>query len=153
MGTVATALHTSMTQPEATPSAPVPAAVIAKRRVWWSALPLSSIFLAVGILLGIQATLSFMGVPADPYDLKLSLTKNGNTLTLSWDRHAPAIRAALRGSVLIEDGPVRIPRDLNATELQTGSIVYPPVTNSVHFRLQVFPRERDSITETIDWSQ
>jgi len=117
-------------------------------------IPLSSIFLAVGILLGIQTTLSLRSVPADPYDLKLSLSRTGNTLTLRWDRRAPAIRAALHGTVFIEDGQTKIPpHDLEASELQTGSIVYTPTTTSVHFRLQVFPKERDSITETIDWSQ
>jgi hypothetical protein len=116
-------------------------------------LPLSSIFLAVGIMLGIQATISLRGLPDDPYDLKLALSKSASTLTLSWDRRAPSITAARRGTVFIEDGPAKITRDLEATELQTGSIVYTPVTTSVHFRLQVFPKERDSITETIDWSQ
>ena len=157
MGPISAALHASMHPPAPQPAQPPiePAAPVAtpKRRVWWSALPLSSMFLAVGILLGIQATLSFMGMPADPYDLKLALSRNGSTLTLAWDRHAPAIRSALRGSVLIEDGSARIPKDLSATELQTGSIVYTPITSSVHFRLQVFPKERDSIAETIDWNQ
>jgi hypothetical protein len=93
------------------------------------------------------------GVPADPYDLKLSLSKSANALTLRWDRAAPAIRAAKRGAVLIEDGQVKMTRDLEPAELQGGSIVYMPTTTSVHFRLQVFPRELDSITETIDWAQ
>jgi hypothetical protein len=124
-----------------------------KRRVWWSMVPLSSIFLAVGILLGIQATLALRGVQSDPYDLKLSLNKTANAITLRWDRRAPAIQAAQRGTVLIEDGQIRMTRDLEANELQGGSIVYVPTTTSVHFRLQVFPRERDSVTETIDWNQ
>ena len=154
VGSVAAAVHASASQPPPRPAAPVPAPVAGrKRRVRWSWVPLSSIFLAVGILLGIQATLSLRGVSSDPYDLKLSLSKTANTLTLRWDRGAPAIRAARRGSVLIEDGQVKLTRDLETTELQNGSIVYTPATASVHFRLQVFPKERDSITETIDWNQ
>jgi hypothetical protein len=153
------AVHVSASQPPPQPAAPPlptpPATPLTtgKRRVRWSWVPLSSIFLAVGILLGIQATLSMRGVSSDPYDLKLSLSKSANTLTLRWDRRAPAIRAARRGTVFIEDGQVKMTRDLEASELQNGSIVYTPATMSVHFRLQVFPRERDSITETIDWSQ
>jgi hypothetical protein len=124
-----------------------------KRRVRWSWVPLSTIFLMIGILLGIEATWSLQRAPADPYNLKLALSRNANALTLSWDRRAPAIQAARRGTLLIEDGPVTIPRDLAAVELRTGSIVYTPITKKVHFRLQVFPSERDSLTETIDWSR
>ncbi len=154
INTVAAALQAAASQAHPRPIATMPArAVAGKRRVWWSMIPLSSIFLAVGILLGIQATLTMRGVPSDPYDLKLSLTKTSNNLTLSWDRRAPAIRSALRGTVFIEDGQVKMTRDLEAAELQSGSIVYMPSTTSVHFRLQVFPKERDSLTETIDWSQ
>ncbi len=120
-------------------SAPAgPAAPIqTNRRVRWSWVPLSTMFLVIGILLGIDATWSLQRVPADPYNLKLSLSRNANALTLSWDRSAPAIQAARRGTLLIEDGPVTIPRDLEAAELRTGSVVYTPVTNKVHFRLQV----------------
>ncbi|MGA3026284.1 MAG: hypothetical protein ABSF98_16090 [Bryobacteraceae bacterium] len=150
---VTAAVRASAGQPQPQPPTPAAPPITRKRRVHWTWVPLSSIFLAVGILLGIQATLSMRGVSSDPYDLKLSLSKAANTLTLSWDRHAPAIRAARRGTVSIEDGEVKTTRDLEASELRTGSIVYAPATTSVHFRLQVFPRERDSITETIDWSQ
>ena len=140
------------TAPASAPAAPAAQTHI-KRRIRWSWVPLSTMFLVIGILLGIEATWSLQRVPADPYNLKLSLSRNANALTLSWDRSAPAIQAARRGTLLIEDGPVTIPRDLEAAELRTGSIVYTPITNKVHFRLQVFPNDRDSLTETIDWSQ
>jgi len=140
---------TAVASPPAGPAALIPT----KRRVLWSWVPLSTMFLVIGILLGIEATWSLQRVPADPYNLKLSLSRNANALTLSWDRSAPAIQAARRGTLLIEDGPVTIPRDLEAAELRTGSIVYAPITNKVHFRLQVFPGSRDSLTETIDWSR
>jgi len=133
--------------------APVPRVSPIRPRVRWRWVPLSSIFLAVGILLGIEATFTFRGALADPYDLKLSLSRNGNALTLHWDRSAPAMRAAQRGVVVIEDGNVRMTRDLSASDLQTGSVVYSVTGRSVHFQVRVFPHERDSITETIDWSQ
>jgi hypothetical protein len=151
---VVAAVHAQPSQPPPQYAAPTPMPIlVGKRRVRWSWVPLSSIFLVVGILLGIQATLSMRGVSSDPYDLKLSLSNAASTLTLSWDRRSPAIRSARRGTVSIEDGQVKMTRDLEASELQNGSIVYTPATSSVHFRLQVFPKERDSITETIDWSQ
>jgi len=134
-------------------SAPVQGVAAARPRVRWRWLPLSSIFLAVGILLGIEATFTFRGALPDPYDLKLSLSRNGNVLTLHWDGGAPAIRAAQRGVVTIEDGNVRMTRDLTASDLQTGSVVYTASGRLVHFQLRVFPHERDSITETVDWSQ
>jgi len=136
--------------PAAAPSVPAPAA---RPRVRWRWLPLSSIFLLLGILLGIEAALSFRGPVGDPWDLKLSLSRNGKTLTLHWDRGAGAVRAARRGVVVIEDGNLRLTRDLAASDLQTGSVVYTTSGPLVHFQLRVFPRERDSITETIDWSQ
>jgi len=136
--------------PAAAPVQPAPAS---RPRVRWRWLPLSSIFLAIGILLGIEATFSFRGAPPDPYDLKLSLSRRGNALTLHWNQSAPAIRAAQRGVVVIEDGNVPKMFNLSASDLQTGSVVYTGPGPSVHFQLRVFPHERDSITETIDWSQ
>ena len=133
--------------------APVPRVPAPRPRVRWRWLPLSSIFLVIGILLGIEATFSFRGASPDPYDLKLSLSRNGNTLTLHWDRSAPAVRAAHRGVVVIEDGNVQMTRDLSASDLQTGSVVYTASGPSVHFQLRVSPHERDSVAETIDWSQ
>jgi len=139
---------------------PAPAALAPLRRVpatrprvRWRWLPLSSIFLVIGILLGIEATVSFRGALPDPYDLKLSLSRTGNALTLHWDRSAPAVRAAQHGVVAIEDGNARMTRDLTASDLQTGSVVYTASGPAVHFQLRVFPHERDSIIETIDWSQ
>ncbi|HTP88332.1 MAG TPA: hypothetical protein VMJ34_15355 [Bryobacteraceae bacterium] len=141
-------------QASAARPAPQPVAAPApKRRVWWSMLPLSSMFLAVGILLGIQATLALRGVPADPWDLRLSLSGNASGVTLRWDQRATAVQAAKRGTVFIEDGLVKITRNLEAAELHGGSIVYIPTTSAVHFRLEVFPREHDSVTETIDWTR
>ena len=142
-------------QPRApTPApAPVPEQRVPRPRVRWRWLPLSSIFLVIGVLLGIEATYSFRGAQPDPYDLKLTLSHEGNALTLHWNRNAPAVHAAQRGIVVIEDGNVPKTFSLSASDLQTGTVVYTGPGPSVHFQLRVFPHERDSVTETIDWSQ
>jgi len=116
--------------------------------------PLSFIFLVVGILLGFEAAFSVRGsAAADPYDLGLTVSRTGDTLTLRWNRSAPAIRQARRGAVYIEENDRRKSRDLQPDELQNGAVVYPPSGGRVRFRLEVFPNEKDSISETVDWRE
>jgi hypothetical protein len=128
-----------------------------KRRSGWLWAPLSFIFLLLGVLLGFQTAL-FMRpqLPAgsnDPYNLSVTVTRNGNNLQVKWDRQSLAVRSAQRGTLTIEDGPLTKPVALNAADLQSGSVVYPPSTGHVTFRLEVMVTGRDMVTETIDWRQ
>jgi len=130
-----------------------------KRKRGWIWFPLSCIFLLLGVLLGFQAALTVrpkvLGGSADPYSIALSVTASGNDLQLKWDRQSPAIRAAQKGILTIEDGTLLSkPTELSASELESGSVVvYPHSTNRVRFRLELIMKERDSLTETVEWRQ
>jgi hypothetical protein len=123
----------------------------------WIWVPLSFIFLLLGVLLGFQAALSMRpqlppGSDA-PYNLNVSVTQSGNNLQVKWDRQALAVRTAQKGLLTIEDGTYSKPVPLNAFDLQSGSVVYPPYSNHVRFRLDVMVNARDTVTETVDWRQ
>ncbi len=124
-----------------------------KGGIW---VPLSFIFLMLGVLLGFQAALtlhpgSLNG--ADAYNVSLSVSQAGADLQLKWDRQSAAIRAAQKGILTIEDGTLTSkPTELSAAELQSGSVVvYPHSTNSVKFRLELIMKDRDRLIETVEW--
>lgn len=119
--------------------------------------PLSFIFLLLGVVLGVQATLSFRPaanttvIPtADVYGLELSAVLSGDRVLVRWDRRAPAVQLARRGVLHIVDGPDRQSVELEAAQLQGGSAHYRHATGELTFRLEVFPRERSSVSESVE---
>lgn len=131
------------------------------RRKGWAWIPLSFIFLLLGVLLGFQAAITIYPKNAgptvlpgeDPYLMKLSVTKNDDTLHLKWDRDAAAFRMAPRGVLHIKDGDAGKEVELDSTQLQNGSVIYKRLSRNVQFRLEVFPKNQVSVAETIDWKE
>lgn len=123
----------------------------------WIWVPLSFVFLLLGVLLGFQAAQSMRpqlpAGSAEPYNLNVTVTQNGNNLQIKWDRQALAVRTAQKGLLTIEDGTYVKPVPLNSFDLQSGSVVYPPYSNHVRFRLDVMVNARDTVSETVDWRQ
>ncbi len=72
---------------------------------------------------------------ADALDLKVE--RSAGQLLLSWNRGAPAIQAASRAMLTINDGDHREDVELELGQLRNGNIVYSPMTNDVSFRLEV----------------
>jgi proteasome lid subunit RPN8/RPN11 len=133
------------------PAPSLPAGRIRRNWVWF---PLSFVFLLLGVLLGFQAALVFTsGKPAssDPYSLSLGVERRGDDLSIRWDRNNPAIRTASKGVLDIQDGRFSKRVDLDSSQLQTGSVIYRFSSNDVRFRLEVHPRDRIVIMETVDW--
>jgi hypothetical protein len=128
-----------------------------KPRGSWVWIPLSFIFLLLGAALGYQASVnmrgrSTAGSPQD-YSLSLSVAKTGGNLTVRWDGQAAAVRAAQRGLLEIDDSGYTRSVQLDAAQLQNGSLIYRSSTRTVHFRLTVYPKARLSIVETLDWKE
>jgi hypothetical protein len=140
----------------ATPTTAAPPATSRIRNRWiWVLLP--AMFLLLGAALGFQAALT-MGSrvtanTAQEFSLSLSVTKNDDNLSVKWDRQSPAIRAAQKGVLEIEDGGYTKPVDLDQAQLQNGTLIYRNSSNSVRFRLTVYPQARVSVTETLLWKQ
>ena len=121
----------------------------------WVWLPLSFIFLLLGVLLGFQAALTLRPQAAvlDPYSIALKATRNGGNLNIVWDRQSPAIRAATGGILMIEDGAFSKPISLTNSDLQTGSVVYPPNSNHVTFRLELTFSDLRTMAEKLEWRE
>ncbi len=126
-----------------------------KEPQWLGVGPAVVYFSVLGVLLGFQAALSLRPqLPAgsnEPYNLSVMVTQNGGNLQIKWDRQSLAIRTAQKGLLTIEDGGYSKPVPLNASELQTGSVVYPPQSKQVRFRLDVSVSARDVVSETVEW--
>ena len=70
-------------------------------------------------------------------ELALSVGKNGRSLKLSWNRHAPAVQQATSAVLWINDGGRQTKVNLAAAEVGSGSVVYWPTTDDVGFRLEI----------------
>ena len=134
--------------------------VSAPVRAWrsgWVWLPLTFLFLLLGVLLGYQLaqTMGARAAAAAAQDLSLTLSvkRNDDNLSVTWNRFAPSIRAAQKGLLEIDDGGYTKPVSLDAAQLQNGSLIYHNATNAVRFRLTVYPQARVSVVETFEWKQ
>jgi len=122
------------------------------KRRWIWALPF---VLLVGAGLGLLATRYFRvpGAPVrDPLSLSLVAQEYNGNLHLTWDRNAPAILAAGRGALIISDGDHSRSLELDAGQLQNGSVIYRRITNRVKFRLEVFIKANNSVSEIFEFT-
>ncbi|HML17543.1 MAG TPA: hypothetical protein VK419_10975 [Bryobacteraceae bacterium] len=120
-------------------------------------IPLSFVFLLFGVALGFMIALarppaSSVMAAAD-FSLGLSVAKEEDDLRVNWDPQSPAVRAAQRGTLEIQEGGLSKVVDLDTANLQSGKITVQKQTDSVHFRLTVFPRAGVSVTQTAEWRQ
>lgn len=143
----------------AAPTFGVPEAPKAKSaRSGWVWIPLSFIFMLLGVILGFQIAISMRPpTPANPFleawSLALGVQRLENRLVVSWDRTAPAVRNANRGvmTILAGDDSRRI--ELSFNDLQAGQLIYRSSPSTVIFRLEVFPKDRTSVSETLEYRQ
>jgi hypothetical protein len=149
-------------EPPAAAAAPAPEAAAerpaggrARLRGGWVWIPLSFIFLLLGVVLGFQVALSFrsqqpQGQARDPYVLELSAVQFGENLHLKWNPEAAAFRDAQRGLLHIRDGDNSKTVELRKEDLSRGGVLYRNATDNVAFRLEVFPRDRVSVSESLE---
>jgi hypothetical protein len=138
------------------PSFSEPAPHPKKRGLVW--LPFCFLFLVLGVALGYQSALTFSpaatGTPnANAFSLNLTAGRNGNTLTVRWDRESPAVRAAERGVLEIVDGGFSKPVPLDPAHLREGTVVYQNTTAEVTFHLVVYLNSAVTVNETVEWFQ
>ncbi len=128
------------------------------RRRGWVWIPLSFIFLLLGVVLGFQAALTLapqLSANREVPDLALNLTasRTGGSLTIRWNRDSVAVRNAQSAVLDIEDGGLSKSVDLGTADLRNGTVIYQNSSNAVRFRLVVFINERLTMSETLDWAQ
>lgn len=129
----------------------------ARFRRKWVLIPLSFIFLLLGVVAGFQAALVLNRAEADKlaYEslgLGLDAQREGEGILLRWDRNAPAIRFGRRGTLLIEDGEFKKTVRLDEKNLQNGGILYRGVSAGVIFRLEVETQRRGLVSESIQFN-
>jgi len=126
-------------------------------RSGWVWFPLTFLFLLLGVALGYQLdqTLGARATAhgAQDFSLSLSAKRTGDNLRITWSRESPAVRSARKGLLEIDDGGFTKPVDLDVAQLQNGSLIYYTTSNTVRFRLTVYPQGRVSEVETLDWNQ
>jgi len=130
-----------------------------KKQVRWMWLPLSFMFLLLGVVLGFQSAL-FVGpkvtgvATAQDFSLSLSVAKLGDNLTVRWNRNAAPIRSAQRGVLMIDDGSSSpSPVDLDLAHLDNGSMIYRNSTKTVRFELIVYESSRVTVSEKTEWQE
>ena len=128
-----------------------------RARSGWVWIPLSFVFLLLGVVLGFQAALT-MGPRAASrsavdYGLGLTVTKENANLSVRWDRDASAIKAAQKGLLEIEDGGYAKSVDLDQAQLSNGNILFTNSTGTVRFRLIVYPQAAVTVTQTLEWHE
>src|ERR1700722_767332 len=125
----------------------------ARRRWVW--IPLSFVFLLLGIVLGFQAALTIgpkvVGGGAADYSLGLTVIREGTNLSVKWNREATAVKAAQKGILEIDDGGRTKQVEMDVAQLRNGSILLENSSNTVHFRLIVYPQQGVSVTQITEW--
>jgi hypothetical protein len=128
-----------------------------KKPIRWIWMPMSFMFLLLGVVLGFQSALlvgpKATGVTtAQDFSLALSVTKSGDNLTVRWNRNAPAIRVARRGVLEIDDGDASpAPVSLDQAHLENGTMIYRNSSKTVRFKLTVFESADVTVTEKTEW--
>lgn len=124
----------------------------------WLRAPLwlSPIVLALGLILGIEAA-GWIDLPwlprPDPFRLTMRVADSGEDVLLFWDRDAPAMQFAWRGSVTVEDGTSKNVVPLSAAQLRQGSLIYRPATDRVRFRLALVSGQGTELSAAIGWTK
>jgi len=142
----------------ATPDAKVHTETATKFSSGWVWLPLSLVFLFLGVFLGFQLGLGLgprgaTSAASADFSLGLTVSRSEDNLNVRWNRDAPAIRSAQKGLLDIEDGGFAKPVDLDQAHLKNGTIIYRRSSDRVRFRLIVFVDTRLTVTETLEWRQ
>ncbi len=130
-----------------------PAVQFRSRWVW---IPLSFVFLIVGVVVGFQSALmlnknELQRGTTNTVELELSAKTENGKIVVRWDRASTAIHEAVSGSLRIMDGEYSKMVNLDSRQLQNGSVIYMNAENKVSFRLEVTTRQKTTITETVEY--
>lgn len=124
---------------------------------WWVQVPILACLLAVDGLLGFVSARQVRpppppaaAAPRDPFALSLMVVEYSDNLSLTWDRNAVAIRQAERAVLTINDGGNSQTLEVEPGALRNPGfgVTYHRLTGQVRFRLEVFLKNRRSVSET-----
>lgn len=81
--------------------------------------------------------------------LNLSLQAEGDRLALQWDEGQSAVQAAVRGSLVINDGQDRREIELTPDDMMSGRITYRPHNDDVTLSLELRERDGRVVTKSL----
>jgi proteasome lid subunit RPN8/RPN11 len=131
---------------------PAPSAKFKRTWVW---LPLSFIFLMLGVLAGFFFAMggrkgALNSTSADVYRLALAVKREPGALHITWDRSLPAIRQATGGTLWINEGTPRSKEvKLRSADLQSGSVLV-RMEGDAAFRLEVALSDGNRLSEVYE---
>ncbi len=126
-------------------------------RKGWVWMPLSFVFLVVGIVVGFQAALMLNRPDATqttapaPLAMGLRAKLESGKIVVRWDRGSSPVLNAASGSLRIADGDFTKVVNLDARQLQNGSVIYMNADNKVGFRLEVTTTQKTVVAESTDY--
>jgi proteasome lid subunit RPN8/RPN11 len=128
----------------------------ARFRRKWILIPVSFVFLLLGVVAGFQSALVLnradqAKIAYESLGLGLEATRDGEGILLRWDRTAPAVQFGRSASLSIEDGEFRKSVKLDGAQLQNGSVFYRGANAGVLFRLEVETQRRAFVTESVQY--
>jgi len=121
----------------------------------WVWLPLSFIFLMLGVLAGFFFAMggrksNLLATSPDVYKLALAVRRDPGALHVTWDRSLPAIRLAKSGVLWINEGGPRARQvSLQPADLQNGSVLVRTDGDAL-FRLEVYLNEGNRLSEVYE---
>ena len=124
------------------------------KRSRWVWVPLSFIFLVLGVVLGFEVGLGFyraqnLALTGDPYAIDLSVSRFGDSYHIKWNPESVAVRSARRGELTVEEAGSTKPLALTTEDLARGGLIYRS-EDAQRFRLTLFLRDHSSFTETFE---
>jgi hypothetical protein len=131
-----------------------PVARPARRRSVWGPIlaGLFCVLLGVGAGIAGRPLIPSLNPPShDPFVISLSARRVKDKLLISWDRDAPAVRYAQRGTLEITDGQFTKTIELTANELQTGSVIFHNSSEHVSLRMEILVHELARVGEVVRW--
>jgi len=112
----------------------------------------------IGLALGYQTALTFAPElrereGAKAFALNVTAGRNGDSLTVRWDRESMAVKAAERGVLDIEDNGSTKSVNLDTAHLKDGTVVYQNTSDIVRFKLTIYLAARLTVNESVEWSR
>lgn len=128
----------------------------ARFRGKWVWVPLSFVFLLLGVIIGFQAALvlnrgEVQKIAQQSLTLSLTAQLESGKVVIRWDRRSAAVQNARGGTLRIQDGDFIKTVNLDAKQLQNGSVIYMTADSRVSFRLEVTTQERGAISEAVEF--
>lgn len=130
---------------------------VSQPRTKWVWIPLSFVFLVVGVVVGFQSAMMLNRaeverLASNNLSLGLAAKSESGKIVVRWDRNATAIQNAASGTLRILDGDFSKMVNLDTRQLQNGSVIYMSADNRVGFRLEITTNQKSTISETTDFT-